>query len=621
MNLPYVVLPGDIDDTSAPSGGNVYDRRLCEHLATAGEIPVPGAWPRPDEAAKTDLTRALSALPDGTVVLLDGLVACGIPDIVVPHARRLRLAILVHLPLAEETGLPAEVAAELNALERETLHAVDAVVATSFWAARHLVDHHGLPAERVHVVPPGVDPAAPAEGTEGGTRLLCVGSLTPRKGHDVLVEALAAVAHLRWSCVFAGPSSRSQGHAEDLRRSIEDHDLADRIELAGPRTGESLDAAYADADLLILPSRAETYGMVVTEALARGIPVVATAVGGVPEALGNAPDGGTPGILVPPDDVTALAGAVRQWLRDGELRRRLRSAAQERRRTLAGWEETARRMAAVLDRLAPGFSPEWLALREPADAAARATQPLDVLPSLDDLPEKGARWVIRDLGCGTGSMGRWLAGRLTGPQHWILHDRDPELLRHAVGGMPDQAGDGSPVTVETREGDLSDLRAADLAGTSLVTASALLDVLTPAGMTALVEAIVAARCPALLTLSVIGMVELSPADPLDGVIEAAFNDHQRRSGLLGPAAAAAATEAFELRGAKVRSYPSPWLLGQPDQAALTAEWLRGWVGAACEQRPDLKPQAGYYLRRRLDTCAQGELRVAVHHTDLLVEPT
>ncbi|MFI0452006.1 glycosyltransferase [Actinomadura sp. 6N118] len=614
MNLPYVVLPGDVDDTSVPSGGNVYDRRLCEHLATAGEIPVPGAWPRPDEAAKAELTRVLSALPDGTVVLLDGLVACGVPDIVVPQAHRLRLAILVHLPLTDETGLPAEVAAELNVLERETLHAVDAVVATSFWAARRLVDHHQLPAERVHVVPPGVDPAAPATGTEDGTRLLCVGSLTPRKGHDVLVEALAAVAHLRWSCVFAGPSSRDPRHADGLRRSIEDNDLTGRIQLVGPRSGESLDAAYADADLLVLPSRAETYGMVVTEALARGIPVLATEVGGVPEALGHAPDGGTPGLLVPPDDVTPLAGAVRQWLRDGELRRRLRAAAQERRRTLAGWEETARRMAAVLDRLAPGFSPEWLALREPADAAARAPQPLD------ELPVNESPWVIRDLGCGTGSMGRWLAGRLPGPQHWILHDLDPELLRHAGRTMPDKAADGSAVTVETQQGDLSDLRAADLAGTSLVTASALLDVLTPAGMTALVEAIVTARCPALLTLSVIGMVELSPADPLDRVIEAAFNDHQRRSGLLGPAAAAAATEAFELRGAKVRSYPSPWLLEQPDQAALTAEWLRGWVGAACEQRPDLKPQAGYYLRRRLDACAQGELRVAVHHTDLLVEP-
>ncbi|MFG2004625.1 glycosyltransferase [Spirillospora sp. NPDC048911] len=614
MNLPYVVLPGDVDDTSAPSGGNVYDRRLCEHLATADEILIAGAWPRPDETARAELARALAALPDGSIVLLDGLVACGVPDVVVPQARRLRLVVLVHLPLAEETGLAAETAAGLDVLERETLHAVDAVMTTSFWAARHLVDHHGLAAERVHVVPPGVDPAAPAAGTDGGTRLLCVGSLTPRKGHDLLVEALATVTDLPWSCVWAGPANRAPGYVEELRWSIEHHGLTERIELVGPRTGEPLDAAYAEADLLVLPSRAETYGMVVTEALARGVPVLATAVGGVPEALGRAGDAGAPGLLVPPDDVPALADALRRWLRDEPLRRRLRNAATERRRTLAGWEETARRVTAVLDRLTPRFSPGWLALREGADAAARAAGLLDALPA------DGPR-VIHDLGCGTGSMGRWLAGRLTGPQHWVLHDRDPELLRRAGESLPAEAAGGGPVTAETREGDLADLRAADLAGATLITASALLDVLTADQLAALADAIVGAGCPALLTLSVVGRVELSPADPLDAVIEAAFNDHQRRSGLLGPAAADAATEAFELRGAKVRAQPSPWRLGRPDQAALATEWLRGWVGAACEQRPDLEPQARHYLWRRLDACAQGALRVVVHHTDLLVEPS
>ncbi|GAA2595762.1 glycosyltransferase [Actinomadura fulvescens] len=615
MNLPYVVVPGDVDDAAVPSGGNLYDRRLRRHLATAGEIAVPGTWPRPDEAAKAGLTRALAALPDGSVVLLDGLVACGVPDVVVPQARRLRLAVLVHLPLADETGLPPEVAAELNVLEHETLHAAGAVVATSHWAARHLIDRHGLAPGRVHVVPPGVDPAAPVAGTDTGTRLLCVGSLTPRKGHDLLVEALAAVADLPWTCVFAGPSGRAPDHAGDLRRSIERHRLAARIELAGPRTGERLDAEYAGADLLLLPSRAETYGMVVTEALARGVPVLATAVGGVPEALGHVRDGGIPGLLVPPDDVPALAAALRRWLGDDELRRRLRAAAWERRGTLTGWEETARRMAAVLDRLAPRFSPGWLALREDADAAARAARPVDALPA------GGPRRTIHDLGCGTGSMGRWLAGRLTGPQHWVLHDRDAELLRRAARTMPDRAADGSPVTTETREGDITGLRTADLADASLVTASALLDLLTSGELAALAEAIAGARCPALLTLSVTGRVELTPADPLDTEIEAAFNDHQRRSGLLGPAAVAAATEAFERHGAKVRAYPSPWRLGRPDHAALTSEWLRGWVGAACEQRPGLEPRARDYLWRRLDACAQGALRVVVHHTDLLVEPS
>jgi hypothetical protein len=273
---------------------------------------------------------------------------------------------------------------------------------------------------------------------------------------------------------------------------------------------------------------------------------------------------------------------------------------------------------------APRFTPDWLALRESADAAARAPELLGPLRAyLATVPRGTEPLVIRDLGCGTGSLGRWLAGRLRGPQHWILHDRDPELLARAGAGMPGTAADGSPVTVETWEGDLTGLRAADLAGTSLVTASALLDLLTFNEVDGLAAACVEAGCPALLTLSVVGKVELTPADPLDVEVAAAFDAHQRRrvSGrrLLGPDAVTVTTEAFERRGAVVRSRPSPWRLGA-DQAALTAEWLQGWVTAAFDQRPDLALQGDTYLRGRLDACAAGELRVLVHHRDLLALP-
>jgi hypothetical protein len=207
-------------------------------------------------------------------------------------------------------------------------------------------------------------------------------------------------------------------------------------------------------------------------------------------------------------------------------------------------------------------------------------------------------------------MGRWLAGRLRGPQHWVLHDRDPALLASAsVTGV---AADGSRVTFETREGDLAQLRADDLAGTSLVTGSALLDLLTFEEVDGLAEACAGAGCPALLTLSVAGSVEFAPAEPLDAEFTAAFNAHQRRGGRLGPDAPAAATEAFERHGVTVLSHPSPWRLGS-DDAALTEEWLRGWVAAACEQQPDLAGEAEGYLRRRLGSA----LRVVVHHIDLL----
>ncbi|AIS01512.1 trans-aconitate methyltransferase [Streptomyces glaucescens] len=265
----------------------------------------------------------------------------------------------------------------------------------------------------------------------------------------------------------------------------------------------------------------------------------------------------------------------------------------------------------------PRYAPQWLELRESADAAARAAELVDPLRiRLANLPRRGGGLVVHDLGCGTGSMGRWLAPRLDGAQHWVLHDRDPYLLHFAAVASPRAAADGSRVTVETRRGDIARLTPDALAGASLVTASALLDVLTGAEVEALAAACAGAGCPALLTLSVAGRVELTPHDPLDAEITEAFNAHQRRSGLLGPDAVTAACAAFAARGATVRVRPSPWRLG-PGDPELTAQWLRGWVGAAVEQRPGLAARAGKYLAARLAACAAGELRVTVHHSDLL----
>ncbi|MER6629738.1 class I SAM-dependent methyltransferase [Streptomyces sp. NPDC000987] len=267
----------------------------------------------------------------------------------------------------------------------------------------------------------------------------------------------------------------------------------------------------------------------------------------------------------------------------------------------------------------PRYAPEWLQLREPVDAAARAHDLLDPLRvRLADLPGRSGL-IVHDVGCGTGSMGRWLAPRLDGAQHWILHDRDPYLLHFAAVTGPRSAADGSRVTVEARRGDVARLTPDALAGASLVTASALLDVLDREEVETLAAACTGAGCPALLTLSVAGRVELTPSDPLDQEITEAFNAHQRRGGLLGPDAVTAAAEAFSERGATVRIQPSPWRLG-PGEAALTVQWLRGWVGAAVEQRPELKARAERYLRERLAACEAGELHVVVHHSDLLALP-
>ncbi len=273
----------------------------------------------------------------------------------------------------------------------------------------------------------------------------------------------------------------------------------------------------------------------------------------------------------------------------------------------------------------PVCAPDWLALREPADAAARSPELVELVrPHLTGSPA-----VVRDLGCGSGSMGRWLAPRLPGPQTWVLHDRDPDLLAIAAAGLPGAAADGAPVTARTHRGDLTDLRAADLAGTSLVTASALLDLLTADELDALAGACVAAGCPALLTLSVTGGARLAPADPLDAVVAAAFDAHQRRTDagrrLLGPDAGPIAVAAFDRLGATVLTRPSPWRLGAAraelaENVELTEEWLRGWLAAACDQRPQLAEHAADYLHRRLDALAAGRLQVTVGHLDVLALP-
>ncbi|MFI1567466.1 glycosyltransferase family 4 protein [Streptomyces sp. NPDC020490] len=351
----HFVMPGGVDDPAAPSGGNAYDRRVSLDLPGFGwqvhKHAVSGGWPRPDAAARAELARVLRALPDGTVVLLDGLVACGVPEVVVPETERLRLAVLVHLPLGDETGLEPAAAAELDARERAVLRAVPAVVATSDWAVRRLVSHHGLAPERVHVAAPGADIAPLASGTDGVSQLLCVAAVTPRKGQHRLVEALAAAADLPWSCVCVGGLGQDPEYVARLRALIRKHGLEDRIHLAGPRSGAALDASYAAADLMVLTSYAETYGMAVTEALARGIPVLATDVGGLPEAVGRAPDGGVPGILVPPEDPAALAAELRGWFGEADVRRRLKAAARSRRAALDGWATTARSLAGVLGKL------------------------------------------------------------------------------------------------------------------------------------------------------------------------------------------------------------------------------------------------------------------------------
>lgn len=265
-------------------------------------------------------------------------------------------------------------------------------------------------------------------------------------------------------------------------------------------------------------------------------------------------------------------------------------------------------------------SREWLALREPADAAARATE---LAGQLECRSPRAGQWTIHDLGGGTGSMGRWLAPRLPGRQHWVVHDRDTDLLEIAAARGAGPAADGAAVRVEARQSDITRLDASDLAGANLITASALLDMLTRAELAGLVTVCASAGCPMLLTLTVVGRVALDPPDPMDPRVAAAFNDHQRgrtaRGRLLGPDGVEFAREGFERLGREVLVRPSPWRLDAA-HADLAAEWFTGWVAAACEQEPELAADADGYARRRLEQVSDGLLTVTVGHADMLVLP-
>jgi glycosyltransferase involved in cell wall biosynthesis len=349
----HVVVPDSIDDPARPSGGNAYDRRVCDGLSALGWTvqmhAVAGSWPVPDLAALAGLTGELDRIPSGAVVLVDGLIGSAAPEVLVPIADRLRLVVLVHMPLGEDVAngeVPGDVG-DARAREEAVLSAAVAVVTTSNWTRRRLVELYGLLPDRVHVAEPGVDAARAAPGTSTGGELLCVAAVTPQKGHDILLAALAAVADLSWRCVCVGSLDRAPAYADDLRQQAQESNIGDRVVFAGPLTVADLDVAYGSADVLVVASRAETYGMVVTEALARGLPVITTGVGGLPEALGAA-DGVRPGLLVPSEDAAALGAALRSWLDDDRLRQRLRHAARERRGTLPTWSATVVGVSSIL---------------------------------------------------------------------------------------------------------------------------------------------------------------------------------------------------------------------------------------------------------------------------------
>ena len=349
MTEVHFVVPDDIDDPRRPSGGNTYDREVCRELRSIGwsvrEYPIPGVWPERDAASLAALAEVVERIPDDAVMLVDGLIASPAPEVLVPQARRVRLVVLVHMLLGHR---PGDAPGDARMRERSVLSAGVAVVTTSAWTRRRALELYSLPADRVYVAEPGVEAAELATPTGTGGALLCVAAVSFEKGHDVLLDALEMISELCWDCVCVGSLDRDFAFAEHVRHRALDGGLEHRVHFPGPRTGADLDRSYAAADLVVSAARAETYGMVLTEALARGLPLVAAEVGGVPEAIGYGAARIRPGLLVPPEDPTALAAALRFWLGDAGLRGRLRKAARERRGALFGWSRTASILSDVL---------------------------------------------------------------------------------------------------------------------------------------------------------------------------------------------------------------------------------------------------------------------------------
>jgi glycosyltransferase involved in cell wall biosynthesis len=320
----HVVVPEGVDDPTRPSGGNVYDRRLCDELGRAGWSVVEHVGP------------SLAEVPDDAVVLVDGLVAVDEPDAVVSDSERVRVVVLLHMPFGESDRRLVEP-------EAAVLAAARAVVTTSEWSRGWVVEHHDVAPDRVVVARPGTDPADLARGSGTGRHLLCVAAVTSDKGHQVLLTALAHLTDLEWHLTCVGSLSRDRELSEGLQRLAAGLGIAGRVTWTDSLTPDEVDKTYAASDLTVLASARESWGMVVTESLARGIPVVASDVGGVGEALG---DGG--GVLVPQGDVPALTDVLRQWLTDPALRSAWARQAGQRRTTLTGWPATATAVADVL---------------------------------------------------------------------------------------------------------------------------------------------------------------------------------------------------------------------------------------------------------------------------------
>jgi glycosyltransferase involved in cell wall biosynthesis len=355
------LIPGKLQTAT---GGYGYDRRIIEGLRELGWAvavhELDPSFPRPSAAALDHARTVLANIGDGALVLIDGLALGAMPDVIKPHTTRLLLVALVHHPLAAETGAEPAISLELEQSERQALQLVRHVIVTSR-ATKEALVHYRMTSERVSVVEPGTDPAPLARRGVGCVNLLCVAAVIPRKGHDVLIAALAALRTLRWRLTCVGSVTHSPGTVTRLRAQLNRTGLTQRVTLVGEVPATVLKGLFLESDLFVLATRHEGYGMAVAEALAYGLPVVTTRTGAIPDLVGS-----KAGVLVPPDNVGLLRAALARVLNQPTLRASLATGAVVARRRLSRWPQACVVMSQTLQGIGARAREQASEFRAPA---------------------------------------------------------------------------------------------------------------------------------------------------------------------------------------------------------------------------------------------------------------
>ncbi|MGO2007682.1 glycosyltransferase [Vreelandella alkaliphila] len=644
MSQPLtLIVAGDPDQRT---GGYIYDAHIVAALRERGlpinVVGLAGRFPDADDEAAKALASTLSGLQDRARVIIDGLAMGALPDVVADHAERLDITALLHHPLGDEQGLNELDQQRFHRSELRGLAHVHRVIVTSRFTERRvtaLANQYALPfSAPVSVVEPGVEraPISPTAQPNEPIRLLCVATLTPRKGQDILVQALAGVERGHWRCDCFG-GARDAAFTERVQTLIDNHQLSDWITLHGECDAATLEAAYQNAHALVLPSWYEGYGMVVTEALAHGLPVITTTGGALQDTL---PKGA--GISVAPGDVQALSSALAAFCQDEALRTELRAGAAAARDRLGDWQAAGEAFAQALQQsstLSAGsqFSADWLSLRETIDANSRSQALVDGLANWlsEDKwrAEASSPITLADLGCGRGSNSQFLASRLQHAQRWMLIDHDSALLNEAYSRTSQlHTGKGEPLQVETHCVSLKQLDHPALTHCDVMTASALIDLVSQEWIDALAAQCAKHRQALLIALSITGEwyftnAQQQPLNDLDDRwISELFNAHQRRDkglgGGLGGAAHSALANAMAGHGYRVNEAETPWRLaaGGPAQSPLMGALIEGWASAASEQAPEAASRIALWCDQRLGQVAKGEIGIWVGHRDLLALP-